>query len=118
MDVSDVMYNEPQRECLLILHILEIFFYNFEVFCFLCRVVILEESSQGIKSIINLLSWRLEVWIVIGRASFVKVWLIDEVPARLPCHSFALNIIGKGRTLSEGVVFFMLDQIWVLFACL
>jgi len=91
-----------------------------EDFCDLCDILgacglaIAQECDQGCEGVDDVDLWWDEFGEVVhGRALFVEIGLVDEVPRCLKAAKATLDVVGERRTLCERMVSFMLDQVRV-----
>jgi len=69
------------------------------------------ESGQSLNNVVLV---HLELGEVgDGGAGFVKVWLVNEVPAGLEGVALALDVIGEKSALGHGVVFLVFGELGV-----
>ena len=116
MNISVVVDNEPESEWLLLLFILEVFLNCLNISCAFSRFISFQESGKSIQSIGNFSWGGLEVWEVFLRSTLIVIRLVDEMPAKLPVHSFFHDKISKGSTFSERMILLWFHKISILFA--
>lgn len=75
--------------------------------------LVLQELGVGVKGLDDI-SIRLgEAEVIEGSALLIKVGLVDVMPVALEGVSLALDVVGKGGALSEGVVL-LLNEVGVV----
>jgi len=79
-------------------------------------IFLIHPHLDGGNSLSDIIGVSNEFWEILDCSIWIiEIRLINEMPSGLPRSSVVLNLIGKGSTLNEWVLSFVLNVFWIIF---